>query len=124
MQEREKQLAKLRELNRAIVYPDLVIFHPESQQVCIAGKLVELSEQEYKALELLYQKKNQTVSFAELKTALWPDGRGANNRNLAQRIHSLRTKISDVLNIQNLQLITTINGESYELSLPSSLELK
>lgn len=93
-----------------------VVIHPGSREVMVDNRLVELTNMEFKILDLLVRSAGQVVSKEDLSL------KGLNrklmpyDRSIDFHMSSLRRKLGP--SAGDLQRILTIRGEGYLFSLP------
>lgn len=108
----ENQTAIGQEKTRA----DNVQLISRNHSVKINGlKEIPLTRLEYQVMELLYEHKNNTVSYKELFEGLWGEGFSNQNYRVANLIFHLREKIAD--SSGSPLWIRTVRSKGYMLSL-------
>ena len=89
------------------------LLNTNNQTICINGKDLFLTRQEFKLINILYQKKNVTVSYEELLNSLWNDSKRKANYMLANTVFHLREKVAKSNDFE----IKTVRSKGYMLQL-------
>lgn len=104
------------ERDKVLKYENLVI-DPNTHQVTVNGKHVELSPKEFKLLYHLAKNPNRVYKNEQLFTMLWDEDYVGDTHTVMVHIYNLRKKIED--NPAKPKYIQTIRGVGYKFNFNS-----
>ena len=85
------------------------LFYPESYELVCYGKILKLSEREFKLLKLLASHPQQVFTVENLHQLLYPESSETQLRSISEYIYQVRQKFKQ----ENLRVIDTVRGAGY-----------
>ena len=92
-------------------------FYPDRYEAVCLGQSIQLSEREFKLLQLLAQHPQQVFSADRLYELLYPEDSETQLRSIAEYIYQIRQKFKQ----EGLQVIATVRGVGYRWQLESAV---
>lgn len=88
---------------------------PQLQCVTLGDRQIGLSSREFRLLELLVRSGGRLLTRAQIITALWGEGSGADSKTLDAQVRRLRGKIE--ADPRRPTLLLTVRGRGYRLAI-------